>query len=186
MEVAAGSAKIRLMMGDITKVPVDVVVNAANSDLIGGGGVDGAVHRAGGPSIMLELNRIRPVNGCPTGGAVVTGAGNLPAKFVVHAVGPIWRGGRSGEDLDLASAYKTSLELASARGAATVSFPSISTGAYGYPAGLAAAVALSTVAEFLRAGTSPIREVVFVLFDEGTLRAYEKALAGLRGGACAP
>ncbi|MBI5623178.1 MAG: O-acetyl-ADP-ribose deacetylase [Elusimicrobia bacterium] len=185
MEHTVAGARIRLMKGDITKVPADVIVNAANSELIGGGGVDGAIHRAGGPSIMLELNRIRPKDGCPTGGAVVTGAGDLPAKFVVHAVGPVWEGGRFQEDLDLASAYKTSLDLAAAKGARTVSFPSISTGAYRYPLAKAAFVALSTVAAFLRSRPGALAEVDFVLFDDAALRAYEAALdvLGREGGA---
>jgi O-acetyl-ADP-ribose deacetylase (regulator of RNase III) len=177
-EVKVRGALIRLVQGDITKVPADAIVNAANSELIGGGGVDGAIHRAGGPAIMQELNRIRPRNGCPTGSAVVTGAGSLPARIVVHAVGPVWRGGGFQEDLDLASAYATSLRLAAARGAARVTFPSISTGAYGYPVSKAAAVAVRSIADFLRKESGPIREVTFVLFDAGTLAAYEKALAG--------
>ncbi|MBI5882773.1 MAG: macro domain-containing protein [Elusimicrobia bacterium] len=186
MERAVAGTKIRMMKGDITRIPVDVMVNAANSDLVGGGGVDGAIHRAGGPAIMLELNRIRPKNGCPTGGAVVTTAGDLPAKFVVHAVGPVWRGGRFQEDLDLASAYATSLDLACARGARTVSFPSISTGAYGYPVHKAAGVALSAVAGFLESRPGCLAGVFFVLFDEDTLKAYQKALAGLGSGGGSP
>ncbi|MBI5210315.1 MAG: O-acetyl-ADP-ribose deacetylase [Elusimicrobia bacterium] len=181
-EISVGGARIRLVQGDITRVPVDVIVNAANSELIGGGGVDGAIHRAGGPEIMLELNRIRPKHGCPTGGAVITGAGSLPARFVVHAVGPVWRGGGFQEALDLEAAYQKSLELAAGSGAATVSFPSISTGAYGYPAARAAGVALAAVAGFLKARGGTIREVVFVLFDEGTFKAYEKALSAIEPG----
>lgn len=179
MELEIGKAKIRLVQADITKVPADAIVNAANSELSGGGGVDGAIHRAGGPTIMMELNRLRPRGGCPPGSAVVTKAGSLPAKWVIHAVGPIWRGGGSKEPETLASAYRTSLKIAAEKGAAVVSFPSISTGAYGYPLEKAAPVALKAVADFLRGDPGPIREVVFVLFDLETLRAYAKALHGL-------
>ncbi len=169
-------AVLKLVQGDITKVPADVIVNAANSELIGGGGVDGAIHRVGGPEIMDELNGIRPPAGCPTGSAVITGAGNLPAKWVVHAVGPVWRGGGFQEELDLESAYKTSLELAAGKNARSVSFPSLSTGAYGYPVEKAAPVAVKTVENFLRDNPAGPRETVFVLFDSRTLKAFEKAL----------
>ena len=179
MESAIGEARLRLIQGDITNIPAAALVNAANSELIGGGGVDGAVHRVGGPSIMLELNKLRPRGGCPTGSAVATKAGKLPAKNVIHAVGPIWRGGGFGEADLLASAYETSLKLAAGLGAASVSFPSLSTGAYGYPVAKAAPVALKTVTRFLKETPGPLREVVFVLFDAGTLRAYERALKAL-------
>jgi O-acetyl-ADP-ribose deacetylase (regulator of RNase III) len=175
-ELAVGAARIRLMTGDITQVPADAMVNAANSRLAGGGGVDGAIHRAGGPSIMAELERIRPAGGCPAGGAVATGAGNLPARWVIHAVGPVWRGGDRKESELLASAYRASLRLAAERGAKIVTFPSISTGVYGYPMDQAATVALRAVAGFLAAGPGPIEEAVFVLFDRETFAAYETAL----------
>ncbi|HVC09802.1 MAG TPA: O-acetyl-ADP-ribose deacetylase [Elusimicrobiota bacterium] len=177
-EIKIGASALRLIQGDITAVAVDVIVNAANSSLAGGGGVDGAIHRAGGPAIMEELNRIRPAQGCPTGSAVMTGAGRLPAKRIIHAVGPRWRGGNSGEAELLACAYRTSLALAADISAASVSFPSISTGIYGYPVGEAASIALDAVGGFLRRPSS-IREVVFVLFDAGTLAAYERALRRL-------
>ncbi|MDD5629106.1 MAG: O-acetyl-ADP-ribose deacetylase [Elusimicrobia bacterium] len=177
--LSAGAARIRLMTGDITEVPADAVVNAANSRLAGGGGVDGAIHRAGGPSIMAELDRVRPPGGCPAGQAVATGAGALPAKWVIHAVGPIWRGGGRQEAEALASAYRSSLRLAAERGAKIVTFPSISTGVYGYPVEKAAAVALSAVAGFLAAGAGSIEEAVFVLFDPGTYSAYAAALDAL-------
>lgn len=183
MELAVAGAVIRLRQGDITEVPADAIVNAANSELVGGGGVDGAIHRKGGPAIMLELNRIRPRGGCPPGSAVLTGAGNLPAKYVIHAVGPIWRGGGFGESRTLASAYEASLRLAAEKGAKTVSFPSMSTGAYGYPAEKAAPVALEAVLAFLSAKKTSIAEAVFVLFDRATLRAYEKALRALESRA---
>lgn len=179
MEIAIGSAKIGLVQGDITVVPADAIVNAANSDLVGGGGVDGAIHRAGGPAIMLELNRVRPRRGCPEGSAVVTGAGQLPAKWVIHAVGPIWRGGGFQEDEILASAYETSLKLAAEKGASVASFPSISTGAFGYPLDKAAPVALEAVARFLRQNQGKIQKVIFVLHDRAALQAYEKALKAL-------
>jgi O-acetyl-ADP-ribose deacetylase (regulator of RNase III) len=171
---------IRLIQGDITKLPVDAIANAANSRLAGGGGVDGAIHRAGGPSIMAELDQIRArTGGCPTGGAVATGAGNLPAKFVFHAVGPVYRDGRHGEAEALASCYRTCLDMAAERKLERISFPSISTGAYGYPVNEAARVALRTVLDWLAASSSSVREVTFVLFDLGTLEAYRKALAEL-------
>lgn len=168
-----------MVQGDITKVAVDAIVNAANSELAGGGGVDGAIHRAGGPSLMAELDRIRPKQGCPTGSAVLTGAGELPAKYVVHAVGPVWRGGGFGEPDLLALAYATSLGLAAGKGAATVSFPAISTGVYGYPLEKAAPVAVGAVARFLRGPATSVREVVFVLFDARSYRVFEDALRAL-------
>jgi O-acetyl-ADP-ribose deacetylase (regulator of RNase III) len=179
-ELVVGAARIRLVTGDITRVPADAMVNAANSRLAGGGGVDGAIHRAGGLAIMAELDRVRPAGGCPAGSAVATGAGALPARWVIHAVGPVWRGGARGESNLLASAYRTSLKLAAERGAKIVTFPSISTGVYGYPVDKAAAVALRAVADFLAAEAgSIIEEAVFVLFDCGTFEAYETALKAL-------
>ena len=175
-EATIGRTVLTLMQGDITAVAADVIVNAANAELIGGGGVDGAIHRAGGPSIMLELNRIRG-KGCPTGGAILTKAGNLPAKHVAHAVGPIYRGGGFQEAEDLASAYATSLKLAASVGAKTVSFPSISTGAYGYPVEEAAVVSVAAVAEALRAPACAFERVTFVLFSAGILAAYAQALS---------
>ena len=139
--------KLRLIVGDITKVRVDAIVNAANSGLHGGGGVDGAIHRAAGPTLMRELDLIRAKNGgCPTGSAVATGAGSLPAQYVFHAVGPIYKDGRHGEADHLANCYRTCFELAEKHGARTISFPAISTGAYGYPLEEAARIALGTIA----------------------------------------
>jgi len=186
MELNIGPAVIRLVHGDITRIPTDAMVNAANDELVPGGGVDGAIHRAGGPAILLELNRLRPRGGCPTGSAVATGAGNLPAKWVIHAVGPIWRGGGFAEPEDLASAYETSLKLAAGLGARTVSLPSLSTGAYGYPVAKAAPVALGTAARFLSKNPGTLAQVVFVLYDESTLRAYERALKGLESEGRSP
>jgi O-acetyl-ADP-ribose deacetylase (regulator of RNase III) len=171
---------LRLMTGDITRVPADAIANAANSGLAGGGGVGGAIHRAGGPSIMDELRVIRDKIGrCPTGGAVVTKAGNLPAKYVFHAVGPVYRDGKHGEPELLASCYRKCLELAEEHGAATVSFPSISTGIYGYPMADAAAIALHEVARHLLRPDAKVREVIFVLYDQ---RAYDVHAAALREG----
>ena len=167
--------KLRLVIGDITKIRVDAIVNAANSSLAGGGGVDGAIHRAGGPSIMRELDEIRGVTGgCPTGSAVVTGAGALPAQYVFHAVGPIYRDGSHGEPAQLASCYRKCLELAEEREVRTISFPAISTGAYGYPAEEAARIALETVAAHLDGPESHVREVFFVLFDQGFYQLHQR------------
>ncbi len=169
---------MRAMEGDITKIPAGAIVNAANSELLGGGGVDGAIHRAGGESIMEELSTIRrALGGCPTGSAVVTGAGNLPAKYVFHAVGPVYRGGNQGEPELLASCYEICLRLADERGVSTMTFPAISTGIYGYPADDAARIAVNTVAANL--GGS-VREVIFVLFGARAVAAYEAAFAELR------
>jgi len=171
---------IQLLKGDITKVPVDAIANAANSELRGGGGVDGAIHLAGGPSIMQELYAIRAgPGGCPTGSAVPTTAGNLPAKYVFHAVGPIYRDGNSGEPEQLASAYRACLALAEEKGIAYMSFPSISTGIYGFPVDRAAPIALQTVAAHLNDAKSKLQRAIFVLFDDKTMAAYSKALESL-------
>jgi O-acetyl-ADP-ribose deacetylase (regulator of RNase III) len=177
MEYARGAGKkIVLMQGDITKIPVDAMANAANSALAGGGGVDGAIHRAGGPAIMRELDAVRArTGGCPTGSAVATGAGNLPAKHVLHAVGPVWHGGARGEPELLASCYRTCLELAGERGARSVSFPAISTGIYGYPQKEAAAIALREVKAHLD-GQSSVEQVIFVLFDRASFDLYRTLL----------
>jgi O-acetyl-ADP-ribose deacetylase (regulator of RNase III) len=158
---------IELRLGDITKVPVDAIVNAANSGLRVGGGVDGAIHRAGGPAIMQELLSYK---GCPTGSAVATGAGRLPAKYVFHAVGPVYRGGASGEPDLLASAYQSCLRLGEERNVQSISFPSISTGVFGYPVDDAARIAIRVTK------STTIPTVVFVLFDEDTFKAYATAL----------
>ncbi len=172
-------AKISLVQGDITRQETDAIVNAANSGLMGGGGVDGAIHRAGGPAILEECLKIVARQGrLPAGRAVITTAGNMKARHVIHTVGPIWHGGRQGEAELLASAYRESLKLASANNLASVSFPSISTGAYGYPIDEAARIALKTVADFLSKPTS-IKEAVFVLYDSRTFEAYTIALRGI-------
>jgi O-acetyl-ADP-ribose deacetylase len=160
--------KLRLVIGDITRIRVDAIVNAANAGLRGGGGVDGAVHRAGGPAIMRDLNDIRATSGgCATGGAVVTTAGALPAQYVFHAVGPIYRDGQHGEAPHLASCYRRCLELAEEHGVRTISFPAISTGVYGYPVEEAAAIAVDTIAQHLQQPQCGVREVLLVLYEQG-------------------
>ncbi|HYB99997.1 MAG TPA: O-acetyl-ADP-ribose deacetylase [Candidatus Limnocylindrales bacterium] len=171
-------ARLTFVHGDITQQQVDAIVNAANEALVGGGGVDGAIHRAGGPEIMAECERIRhDLGGCPTGSAVHTTAGRLPARAVIHTVGPVWRGGMSGEPQQLAACYRNALALAAERGYRTVAFPSISTGVYGYPIRQAAAVAVSTIQEELRTHPESFDEVRMVLFSECDLAVYETARA---------
>jgi O-acetyl-ADP-ribose deacetylase (regulator of RNase III) len=173
-----GGKELRLIIGDITKIRVDAIVNAANSQLRGGGGVDGAVHRVGGPSIMRELDQIRKESGlCPTGSAVVTSAGALPAQYVFHAVGPIYNDGQHGEAEQLAGCYRKSLELAEERELRSISFPAISTGAYGYPADEAAHIAIETVIQHLQSPATGIREVIFVLWDQGSYDVHVAALS---------
>jgi O-acetyl-ADP-ribose deacetylase len=168
---------VELHQGDITNETTDAIVNAANSQLAGGGGVDGAIHRRGGPAIMAETDRRYP-NGCATGSAVISGAGDLPAKYVIHAVGPVWGGGNRGEADQLASAYCSCLELAVEHDCQSIAFPSLSTGAYRYPVDQAARVALQTVSDFLRGFDGPLT-VRFVLFNEGIYGAYAAALEEL-------
>jgi O-acetyl-ADP-ribose deacetylase (regulator of RNase III) len=177
VEYQVGKAKISLVQGDITEMETDVIVNAANPSLMGGGGVDGAIHRKGGPKILEECKQIRATqwpNGLPTGKAVITTGGNLKANYVIHTVGPIWRGGKSGEPELLAEAYKNSLALASSKGLKTIAFPSISTGAYGYPIEKACKVALRTVKEFLEK-ENKLEEVVFVLYTKHDFEVYKEA-----------
>ncbi|MGV3540498.1 MAG: O-acetyl-ADP-ribose deacetylase [Rufibacter sp.] len=170
------ASRIQLIKGDITKVQADAIVNAANSSLLGGGGVDGAIHRAGGPAILEECHKIRArQGGCATGEAVITTGGNLPAHFVIHTVGPVWNGGHKGEPELLANCYRNSLNLAQAHGLKTMAFPNISTGVYGYPKDKAAQVAVQTVQEFLQENELP-DQVIFVVFDEENLRLYEQLL----------
>ncbi len=171
--------KLSLTQGDITRQSTDAIVNAANSSLMGGGGVDGAIHRAGGPAILDECRQIVSRQGrLPTGKAVITTGGRLKAKHVIHTVGPVWHGGQSGEAELLASAYRESLKLAVASGLKSVSFPSISTGAFGYPTRQAADVALRTVIDFLNKDKS-LEEVVFVLYDGATYQIYAETLQKL-------
>jgi len=167
--------KLRLVVGDITRIRVDAIVNAANSGLRGGGGVDGAIHRAGGPAIMRELDGIRTkAGGCPTGSAVSTTAGSLPAQFVFHAVGPIYHDGQHGEAGQLASCYAKCLDLAEQHGARTISFPAISTGIYGYPLEEAASIALDTIASRLRGPDCAVDDVLLILFDQNAYAVYSR------------
>jgi O-acetyl-ADP-ribose deacetylase len=168
---------LRLVEGDITRIATDAMANAANSALAGGGGVDGAIHRAGGDSIMKELEVIRARDGgCPTGQAVATTAGRLPARFIFHAVGPVYRDGRHGEPELLASCYRACCRLAEENQVRRMSCPSISTGIYGYPIGDAARIALDTLAEHLRAPGSGLEEATFVLFGRAAFEVYAAAL----------
>ncbi len=179
MDLPVGKTRLSIARGDITEQETDAIVNAANSSLMGGGGVDGAIHRAGGPTILEECRQIRAERGrLPTGEAVITTGGNLKTHHVIHTVGPVWHGGTKGEADLLASAYRESLRLAVERGLKSISFPSISTGAYGYPVAPAARVALQTVIDFLNQDDS-LAEVVFVLFDPKTTRIYEETLQEL-------
>jgi O-acetyl-ADP-ribose deacetylase (regulator of RNase III) len=162
--------RIEFVLGDITQQNTDAIVNAANTTLLGGGGVDGAIHRRGGPAILAEC---RKLGGCATGDAKITTGGELPARFVIHTVGPVYRDGQHGEPALLASAYRRSLEVASEHGIRTIAFPSISTGAYRYPIADAARVALATVTEYLDAHAE-IEGVRFVLFSADDLAVYER------------
>lgn len=180
MQTKVGNTKLTLVRGDITTQETEAIVNAANSSLLGGGGVDGAIHRAGGPQILEECKKIRAKQGgCPTGEAVITTGGLLKAKYVVHTVGPIWRGGNQDEEKLLINAYQSSLALAKEKGIRSLSFPSISTGTYGYPIQAAARVALSTVRDFLT--QHDFEEVRFILFSDRDLKTYEAAWAEIVG-----
>ena len=181
MEIEFPNGKqLRLLIGDITKIRVDAMVNAANSALAGGGGVDGAIHRAGGSAIMRELDVIRQEQGgCPTGSAVATTAGSLPAQYVFHAVGPVYRDGRQGEGEHLASCYRTCLKLAEERGVRSISFPSISTGAYGFPMDKAARIAVTEIKRFLERNSS-MEKVVLVCFGNRAFNIHREELDEIR------
>jgi len=169
-------SRVKLIQGDITKLQVDAIVNAANSSLLGGGGVDGAIHRAGGPQILEECKQIRnKQGGCKTGEAVITSGGNLKAKHVIHTVGPVWNGGSNHEEQLLANAYRNSLQLAVNHAISTIAFPNISTGIYGFPKRRAAEIAIDTVQQFLQ-GNESIREVIFCCFDEENTNLYKQLL----------
>jgi O-acetyl-ADP-ribose deacetylase (regulator of RNase III) len=175
MEIKVGQSVMELVEGDITRQDTEAIVNAANTSLLGGGGVDGAIHRAGGPKILEEC---RQIGGCPTGEARITTGGNLPARYVIHTVGPVYRDGLHREPELLASCYRESLKLATAKGLKSVAFPSISTGAYGYPLAEAAIIALRTVKTYLLEHPE-IERVRFVLFGQAAYAAYAAALKEL-------
>jgi O-acetyl-ADP-ribose deacetylase len=172
MKLTLDGTNLELHQGDITRLAVDAIVNAANSGLRGGGGVDGAIQRAGGPAIMAECRRI---GGCPTGQAVVTTGGNLPARFVIHTVGPIWHGGGRGEPELLRSAYTNSLLRAGELSLASIAFPSISTGVYGYPIELACPITVDAVIEHVQQGTA-LQRIIFCLFSASDYAVYENYL----------
>ena len=179
MELVVNKTRLVLVQGDITQQATDAIVNAANSGLMGGGGVDGAIHRAGGPAILEECRKIRDKIGrLPAGKAVITTGGRLKAKYVIHTVGPVWHGGTSAEAELLASAYRESLKLATDKGLKSISFPAISTGAYGYPLEPAAMIALETATNFAEQNSS-LQEVVFVLYDAYSYKVYVDILREL-------
>ena len=176
MEIKINSTTLSLIKGDITMEDTDAIVNAANSRLAGGGGVDGAIHRAGGPKIMDEC---RKIGGCPTGSAVITTGGNLKAKYVIHTVGPVYRDGKNREAELLSSAYRKSLELAASKEIKSIAFPSISTGAYGYPINEASEIALKTVMEFIKTAVALLQIIRFALFSDKDLKVYEETLRSI-------
>ena len=167
-----GATLLEVIEGDIAALSADVIVNAANASLLGGGGVDGAIHRAAGPELVEAC---RPLQGCRTGDAKLTPGFRLPARFVVHTVGPVWRGGRAGEDDDLASCYRRSLDVAAAAGARTIAFPAISTGAYGFPADRAASIAVRTISDC--SALAAFTSVAFCCFGAESARLHAEALA---------
>ncbi|MDY4969866.1 MAG: O-acetyl-ADP-ribose deacetylase [Lachnospiraceae bacterium] len=172
--------EIKTVQGDITRIhSVEAIVNAANNSLLGGGGVDGAIHRAAGPELLAEC---RTLNGCRTGDARITGAYNLPCRYVIHTVGPVWCGGNSGEEELLQSCYRNSLRLASENGIRTIAFPSISTGVFSYPVQKAAEAAVKAVREYVEENPEAFDEILWVLFDERTRKAYDHALELLKEG----
>jgi len=175
-----GTARLEVIVADITTLGVDAIVNAANTSLLGGGGVDGAIHRAAGPELLAEC---RTLNGCETGDAKITKGYRLPAKHVIHAVGPVWDGGSYDEDELLASCYRRGLELCQANGLASIAYPAISTGVYGFPANRAAKIAVSTVADTL-AETPAVTRVIFCCFSDSSGRLHEAALTAF-GSPCA-
>jgi O-acetyl-ADP-ribose deacetylase (regulator of RNase III) len=177
-----GITQIEAIIGDITKIKVDAIVNAANSSLLGGGGVDGAIHRAGGPAILEDCKKIiARQGGCKTGEAVITVAGNLPANFVIHTVGPVWNGGNKNENEKLANCYRNSLQLAVENNCRTIAFPNISTGIYRFPKDSAAKIAVNTVAEYILQ-TSFLHKVLFVCFDQENFELIQSELTTISYG----
>ena len=177
MQAEVNKTKVSMIQGDITKQATDAIVNAANSSLMGGGGVDGAIHRAGGPAILRECKEIVARQGrLPAGKAVITTGGDLKARYVIHTVGPVWHGGSGNEAELLRSAYCECLKLTGDNQLGSISFPSISTGAYGYPVDEAARIAVSTIVSFLKEQATSLKEVVFALFDSRTYQSYYSAL----------
>jgi O-acetyl-ADP-ribose deacetylase len=170
-----GSARLEIITADITTLSVDAIVNAANATLLGGGGVDGAIHRAAGPELLVEC---RTLGGCKTGGAKITNGYRLPAKHVIHAVGPVWNGGGRGEDALLASCYSTAIALCRANDLASIAFPAISTGIYRFPADRAAGIAITTVAETLPSAPS-LTQVILCCFSADSARLHEQAMTHL-------
>ena len=177
-EAVVNKTKIKLIQGDITRQSTEAIVNAANSSLMGGGGVDGAIHHSGGPAILEECRKIiARIGRLDAGKAVITGAGNLPAKYVIHTVGPIWRGGDEGEAELLASSYRECMKLATAYKLKSISFPSISTGAYRYPLAEAASNALNTIITYLKDNPTPLEDIFFVLYDSNSYKIYSQHLS---------
>ncbi|WP_339220445.1 O-acetyl-ADP-ribose deacetylase [Paenibacillus sp. FSL H8-0332] len=178
MELTVKNSIIELIRGDITQVEAEAIVNAANTSLLGGGGVDGAIHRAGGKAILEECIKIRnQQGGCPVGEAVVTTAGNLPSRYVIHTVGPVWNGGMSQEEDKLRNCYRNALTQAEGKGVTSIAFPNISTGIYKYPKVLACAVAVEEVSNYLLKNETNIERVIFVCFDEENLAIYKNELS---------
>jgi O-acetyl-ADP-ribose deacetylase (regulator of RNase III) len=175
MNHLVAQGRIKLILGDITQQNVDAIVNAANNSLLGGGGVDGAIHRAAGSGLLEEC---RKLGGCPTGGAKITGGYRLPAKWVIHTVGPIWKGGDANEDRLLAEAYRSCLELAQQSGVRSIAFPSISTGAYGFPIDKASRIALKEISTHVKQNAIP-EEILIVCYDEHTYNLYSRKLSNL-------
>jgi len=176
-EIVIKGTKLILLQGDITVQKVDAIVNAANSGLLGGGGVDGAIHRAGGTAILEECRKIvSRIGRLPAGKAVITTGGKLPAKYVIHTVGPVWRGGGAGEEGTLASCYTESLKIASEKGLSSIAFPAISTGVYGYPADRAAKVAINTAIDYLKNNTGGLKSIHFIVYDSGAFKYYSNEM----------
>ena len=178
MELTIRDSVIQLIRGDITKVEAEAIVNAANTSLLGGGGVDGAIHRAGGKAILEECIQIRnQQGGCPVGEAVLTTAGNLPSRYVIHTVGPVWNGGGNHEEDKLRNCYRNALTQAEGKGVTSIAFPNISTGIYRYPKDLACAIAVEEVSRYLSKNETSIKRVIFVCFDEENLEVYKNELS---------